>query len=156
MIPLQKNEELKEEVERLKRDLIQLKGKCNTQPSQDNHEDMVKKLEKRSTEACIKPHQEGHKSKSAKVKEKFEEVQSVQNAAVQLKAAEVLGCGSAASQCDNAKLGHNSKAPKATKVQLQPKKTLITCFRCKKEGHHVRDCSLKKENKGMSKIQEKK
>jgi len=41
-------------------------------------------------------------------------------------------------------------------VQLQPKKTLITCFRCKKEGHHVRDCSLKKENKGMSKIQEKK
>jgi hypothetical protein len=41
-------------------------------------------------------------------------------------------------------------------VQLQPKKTLITCFRCKKEGHHVRDCSLKKEKKGMSKIQEKK
>ena len=29
-------------------------------------------------------------------------------------------------------------------------------FRYKKEGHHVRDCSLKKENKGMSKIQEKK
>ena len=56
---------------------------------------MVKKLEKGSTEACIKHHQEGHKSNSAKVKGKFEEVQSVQNAAVQLKAAEVLGCGSA-------------------------------------------------------------
>ena len=27
------NKELKEEVERLKRDLIQLKGKCNAQPS---------------------------------------------------------------------------------------------------------------------------
>jgi len=41
-------------------------------------------------------------------------------------------------------------------VQLQPKKTLITYYKCKKEGHHVRDCSLKKENKDMSKIQEKK
>ena len=63
------NEELKEEVERVKRDLIQFKGKCNTQPSQDNREDMVKKLEKGSTKACVKPHQEGHKSNSAKVKE---------------------------------------------------------------------------------------
>ena len=35
------NEELKEEVERLKRDSIQLKGKCNAQPSQDNHEFIV-------------------------------------------------------------------------------------------------------------------
>ena len=68
------NEELKEEVERLKRDLIQLKGMCNAQPSQDNREDMVKTLEKGSTKACIKPHQEGHKSNSGKVKGKFEEV----------------------------------------------------------------------------------
>jgi uncharacterized protein YhaN len=57
------NEELKEEVERLRRDLIQWKGKCNAQPSQDNCEDMVKKLEKGSTDACIKPHQESHKPK---------------------------------------------------------------------------------------------
>ena len=48
--------------------MIHLKGKCNAQPSQDNSEDMVKKLEKESTEACIKPHQEGHKSNRAKVK----------------------------------------------------------------------------------------
>ena len=41
-------------------------------------------------------------------------------------------------------------------MKHQPKKTPITCFKCKKEGHHVRDCSLKKEEKGMSKIQEKK
>jgi predicted DNA-binding ribbon-helix-helix protein len=68
------NKEIKEEVERLKRDLIQLKGKCNAQPSQDNHEYMVKKLEKESTEAFIKPHQEGHKSNSGKVRGKFGEV----------------------------------------------------------------------------------
>ena len=40
-------------------------------------------------------------------------------------------------------------------MQLQLKKTLITYFKCKKEGHHVRDCSLKKEEKGVSKIHEK-
>jgi hypothetical protein len=50
----------------------------------------------------------------------------------------------------------NNKAPKAIKVQHQPKKTLITCFKCKKEGHHVKGCTLKKEEKSMSKIQEKK
>jgi ribosomal protein L29 len=68
------NKEIKEEVERLKRDLIQLKGKCNAQPSQDNHEYMVKKLEKESTKAFIKPHQEGHKSNSGKVRGQFGEV----------------------------------------------------------------------------------
>jgi hypothetical protein len=68
---IKENEECKEEVERLKRDLIQLKGKCNAQPSQDNREDMVKKLVKGSTEACIKPHQDGHKSNYGKVKGKF-------------------------------------------------------------------------------------
>jgi hypothetical protein len=47
---MKENKKLKEEVERLKRDLIQLKGKCNSQPSQDNREYMVKKLEKGSTE----------------------------------------------------------------------------------------------------------
>jgi ribosomal protein L29 len=40
------NDELKEEVERLKRDLARLKGKSIVQPSQYNCEDMVKKLEK--------------------------------------------------------------------------------------------------------------
>ena len=77
--------------------MIQLKGKCNAQPSQDNCEYMVKKLEKGSTEACIKPHQEGHKSNNGKVKGQFGEVQTIHNAVVPLKATEVLGCGSAAS-----------------------------------------------------------
>jgi hypothetical protein len=57
--------------------LIQLKGKLNAQSSQDNREYMVKKLVKGSTAACIKPHQDGHKSNSGEVKGKFEEVKSV-------------------------------------------------------------------------------
>jgi sugar-specific transcriptional regulator TrmB len=71
------NEELKEKVERLKRDLIQLKEKCNAQPSEDNYEYMVKKLEKGSTEACMKAHRQGHNSNSGKVKGQYGEVQSI-------------------------------------------------------------------------------
>ena len=47
------------------KDLYRLKGKGienNVQPSQDNHEDMVKKLEKESTVTCSKCHHKGHKS----------------------------------------------------------------------------------------------
>ena len=42
-----------------------MKGKdieSNVQLSQDNHEDIVKKLEKGSTMTCSKCHKEGHKS----------------------------------------------------------------------------------------------
>jgi hypothetical protein len=56
------NDELKQEVERLMRDLARLKAKSIVQSSQDNREDMVKKLEKGATVTCFKCHQEGHKS----------------------------------------------------------------------------------------------
>ncbi|XP_066396305.1 uncharacterized protein [Miscanthus floridulus] len=92
-------------------------------------------------------------SDSDSVKGILKEVQSVQNAVVQPAAQTTVvphpKGGSAAP-------GQNRKVPKAIKVQRQSKKTLITCFKCKKDGHHVRDCPLKKEEKGVSKIQEKK
>ena len=56
------NDELKQKVERLMKDLYRLKGKgieSNVQPSQDNCEDMVKKFEKGSTVTCSKCHKEG-------------------------------------------------------------------------------------------------
>ena len=48
-IIVKENDELKKEVQRLMKDLARLKGKSiesNVQPSQDNREDMLKKLEK--------------------------------------------------------------------------------------------------------------
>jgi hypothetical protein len=54
-------QELKEENERLKPSLTQLKGKYIAQPSQDNHDDMVKKLETGTTVACTKSLEENFK-----------------------------------------------------------------------------------------------
>ena len=51
---LLESHELKEEVERLRKDVIRLKGKEEAQPSQDNRENMVKKLEKGSNLAPSK------------------------------------------------------------------------------------------------------
>jgi hypothetical protein len=48
------NVEFKEEVERLRNDVIRLKGKERAQPSQDNRVNMVKKLEKGSNLASSK------------------------------------------------------------------------------------------------------
>ena len=59
------NCELKQEVEKRMKDLAILKGKdikSNVQPSQNNREDMVKKLEKGSTVTCSKCHKKDHKS----------------------------------------------------------------------------------------------
>ncbi|KAJ1256704.1 hypothetical protein BS78_K330600 [Paspalum vaginatum] len=83
------NDDLKQEVEKLKKDLMSIKGKDIAQPSQDNREVMVDKLAKGSTNSKIN--------------------------------------------------GQDQKK----------KRTSLTCFKCK-EGHHVRDCHLKKEGKDKS------
>jgi hypothetical protein len=50
-------EKLKEEVGRLRRNARKLRSKCYAQPSQDNRENMKKKLEKGTTIAITKPYQ---------------------------------------------------------------------------------------------------
>jgi hypothetical protein len=68
-------QELKEENERLKMSLTQLKGKCTAQPSQDNCDHMVKKLETGSTMACTKSFEENVKDlRIAKRKEQEKKI----------------------------------------------------------------------------------
>jgi hypothetical protein len=59
------NDELKQEVKKLQRDLYVLKEKSKVQPSQDNCEDMVKKLKKGLTDTSSTPqqHTKTHKNK---------------------------------------------------------------------------------------------
>jgi hypothetical protein len=54
-------QKLKEENERLKMSLTQLKGKCIAQPSQDNRDHMVKKLETGTIVGCTKSLEENVK-----------------------------------------------------------------------------------------------
>src|SRR6185503_10438647 len=52
------NDQLKREVEELKIEMIKLKSKGQVQPSQDNRDDMVKKLEKGSNFTTFAPQQD--------------------------------------------------------------------------------------------------
>jgi hypothetical protein len=68
-------QKLKEENERLKMSLTQLKGKCAARPSQDNHDHMVKKLETGITAACTKSLEENVKDlRIAKRKEQKKKI----------------------------------------------------------------------------------
>nr|XP_034580833.1 uncharacterized protein LOC117844183 [Setaria viridis] len=69
----QENDEVKQEVERLMKDLRRLKGKVKAneskkQPSEVNRPKMVKKLEKGATITCYSCQQEDHKSYECKNK----------------------------------------------------------------------------------------
>jgi hypothetical protein len=61
------NDELKRENKMLKMELSQLKGKGYVQPSQDNYDYMVKKIEKGSTVTCAKLPQINMKTSYQKV-----------------------------------------------------------------------------------------
>jgi len=57
------NEQLKQEVARLTKDLTQVQGKTKqAQPHQDNTIKGVKKLDEGATVVCYMCHKEGHKS----------------------------------------------------------------------------------------------
>ena len=63
------NEQLKQEVARLTKDLTQVQGKMKqAQPHQDNTIKGVKKLDEGQTVVCYACHKEGHKSYECKVK----------------------------------------------------------------------------------------
>jgi hypothetical protein len=60
------NDELKQEVEKLKRDMYVLKEESQVQPPLDNRDDMVKKLEKGLTVTSSTTHQDQQKQDSRK------------------------------------------------------------------------------------------
>ncbi|KAG2655193.1 hypothetical protein PVAP13_1NG547001 [Panicum virgatum] len=61
---VKENDELKREVEELKIEMIKLKSKGQVQPSQDNRDNMVKKLEKGSNSTNFAPQQDQAKEES--------------------------------------------------------------------------------------------
>jgi hypothetical protein len=108
------NNELKEENERLRRSLTQLKGKCHAQPSQDNRDSLVKKLEKGTTVVCTKPLQKNTKlSKKGMSKIQGEKI--------------------------NAHTIFSNNVPMCFDKE-RSKRSDSRCYRCKEKGHEIGSC----------------
>jgi hypothetical protein len=142
-------QELKEENERLKMSLTQLKGKCTAQPSQDNHDHMVKKLETGSTVACTKSLEENVKDLTiAKRKEQKKKIntstKSLNHASMQ---GNIQGNDQATLHTKKSKKcsecfekGHLIRSCPYIKNGLIINKDDKLCFKCSKKGHLAKSC----------------
>ena len=139
-------QKLKEENERLKMSLTQLKGKCTAQPSQDNRDHMVKKLETGTTVACTKSLEENVKdlriAKRRKQKKKSNTAsKSLNHAATK---GNIQGNDQATlhikrcSECFEE--GHLIRSCPYIKNGLIINKDDRLCFKCSKKGHLIRSC----------------
>jgi hypothetical protein len=105
--------------------LTQLKGKCTAQPSQDNRDHMVKKLETGTTMACTKSLEENVKDlRIAKRKGQKDKINT-----------------------STKSLNHASKQGniQASKKQGKKKSSRLEdrlCYICRKKGHQCKDCPI--------------
>jgi hypothetical protein len=110
----QENKELKEEIGRIRRSLTHLKGKCHAQPSQDNCDNMVEKLEKGITVASTKPLQ-----KSTKLSKK--DMRKTQGKEIKAH----IKCS------NNVPMWFNKERSKRSDRR---------CYGCKEKGHEIGSC----------------
>jgi hypothetical protein len=112
----EENDKLKQDVEKLQKDLYVLKEKSKVQPSQDNRESMVKKLEKGSTATRSTPQQHTmtHKNKIQE-KSKIGQIKS-QYRPIKHKIQESL-----------------SKKPRSSNKWR-------VCYKCREKGHFADTC----------------
>jgi hypothetical protein len=112
----EENDKLKQEVEKLQKDLYVLMEKSKVQPSEDNRESMVKKLEKGSTATNSTPEQHtmSHKNKIQE-KSKIGQIKS-QYHPIKHKAQEPL-----------------SKKPRRSNRWR-------VCYKCREKGHFANSC----------------
>jgi hypothetical protein len=112
----QENDELKQEVEKLKRDLYVLKEESQVQPPQDNHDNVVKKLEKGSTVTSSTP-QQHIKINKGNIEEN-KKGHGTPHCPTKLKDQEII----------------SKKRRRSTRRRL--------CYICKEKGHSAADCTL--------------
>jgi hypothetical protein len=141
--------------------LTQLKGKCIAQPSQDNRDHMVKKLETGTTVACTTSLEENVKdlriAKRKKQKMKFNaSSKSLNHASIQ---SNTQGNNQATlhtkknkkcSECFEE--GHLIRSCPYIKNGLIINKDDRLCFKCSKKGHLIKSCPhLKQRGIGLEK-----
>jgi hypothetical protein len=122
------NDELEREIEMLKVEFSQLISKCHVQPSQDNRDYMVNKLEKGSTITCAKFPQINLKKSYQKLdKSKIKK-------RARVKCYECSTMGHFSSQCPN------KKEDQAKLSRRQRSLSQRRCFACKEKGHKIIAC----------------
>jgi hypothetical protein len=115
-------------VRRLELEMVKLKGKILVQPTQDNCDHMVNKLESRTTVARLS-YQQKYKSPHRKRQEK------VKKDLKHIKCFKCSDMGHYAFMC-------SAKVERKTRLSRRQRRLLrtITCFECKKEGHKIMCC----------------
>jgi hypothetical protein len=147
-------QKLKEENERLKMSLTQLKGKCTAQPSQDNRDHMVKKLETGTTEACTKSLEEN--VKDLRITKRKEQKKKINTSSKSLNHASIQGNIQGNNQvtlhtkrskkCSECfEKGHSIKSCPYIKNDLIINKDDKLCFKCSKKGHLLKPCPYLKQ-----------
>jgi hypothetical protein len=122
------NDEPKRENEMIKMELSRLKGKDHVQPSQDNRDHMVKKLEKGSTVTCAKLSQINLKTSYQKVDKPKIKKKS------QVKCFDCSTLGHFSFECPNKK--SDQAKPCRRQISLYQRR----CFGCKEKGHNIVVC----------------
>jgi hypothetical protein len=147
-------QKLKEENKRLKMSLTQLEGKCIAQPSQDNRDHMVKKLETGTTVPCTKSLKEN--VKDLRIVKRKKQKKKINTSSKSLNHASIQGN----IQGNNQVTLHTKRSKKCSEcfekghsIRLCPyiKNDLITnkddklCFKCSKKGHLIKSCPYLKQ-----------
>jgi hypothetical protein len=119
---------LKLEVQRLESEMVKLKGKTLGQPTQDNRDHMVNKLELETTitgSSSQQKHKSPHHKKQEKVKKDLKHI----------KCFKCSDMGHYGFMCSSQIEGKT----RLSKRQRRPLRT-ITFFGCKKQGHKIQAC----------------
>jgi hypothetical protein len=135
--------------------LTQLKGKCIAQPSQDNRDHMVKKLETGTTVACTKSLEEN--VKDLRIAKRRKQKKKINISSKSLNHASIKGN----IQGNNQVTLHTNRDKKCSEcfenghlIRSCPfiKKSLVInkddrlCFKCSKKGHLIKSCPHLKRN----------
>jgi hypothetical protein len=148
-------QKLKEENKRLKMSLTQLKGKCIAQPSQDNRDHMVKKLETGTPVACTKSLEEN--VKDLRIAKRRKQKKKINISSKSLSHASIKGNIQGNNQvtlhtnrdkkCSKCfEKGHLIRSCPYIKNGLVINKDDRLCFKCSKKGHLIKSCPHLKRN----------
>jgi hypothetical protein len=141
--------------------LTQLKGKCTAQPSQDNRDHMVKKLETGTTVACTKSLEEN--VKDLRIAKRRKQKKKINISSKSLNHASIKGNIQGNNQvtlhtnrdkkCSECfEKGHLIRSCPYIKNGLIISKDDRLCFKCSKKGHLIKSCPyLKQKGLGLEK-----